>query len=274
MKKLYPVVLLSFIFSLSSFAGTAGKIAIAAHRGFWKCEEAANSQNSLASLRLAQENSFWGSECDIHLTGDGQIIVNHDHTINGLVIADEPFDKLSANLLGNGETRPDFDSYLTQAEKYAGRTVLVVEFKKQPTPEKEDSLVNIAIEKLKAHNMYCPEKVMFISFSLHICQLVAKIAPEFTNQYLNGDIAPSELAKDGINGIDYKYKALFKHPEWVKEAHDLGMTVNSWTVDSDSDIDRIIALGVDCITTNHPLVVREKLGKRELKCGKKIQVRK
>ena len=53
--------------------------------------------------------------------------------------------------------------------------------------------------------------------------------------------------------------------EWVKTAHDLGMSVNSWTVDSGSDIDDMIALGVDAITSNEPLLVREHLGDKEFK---------
>ena len=120
-----------------------GKIAIAAHRGFWKCEQAVNSQNSIASLTLAQENSFWGSECDIHLTSDGEIIVNHDNAIDGLVIAEHTYSELASHLLANGEKRPTFDEYLTQAEK-APKTVLVVEFKPQGSDKRDKALVRKA----------------------------------------------------------------------------------------------------------------------------------
>ena len=63
-------------------------------------------------------------------------------------------------------------------------------------------MVDITFRKLKEHRLYDPDKVIFISFSMNICQKVAAEAPEFTNQYLNGDIAPADLHKDGINGID------------------------------------------------------------------------
>jgi glycerophosphoryl diester phosphodiesterase len=56
----------------------------------------------------------------------------------------------------------------------------------------------------------------------------------------------------GITGIDYHFKALQANPEWVKEAHDLGMTVNVWTVD-DLDVARQMRdLKVDFITTTGP----------------------
>lgn len=46
--------------------------------------------------------------------------------------------------------------------------------------------------------------------------------------------------------------ALRKHPDWVKEAHDKGLEVNVWTVDSEEDMRFFIDMGVDYITTNQP----------------------
>lgn len=239
-----------------------GKVAIAAHRGFWKCDAAVNSQNSIASLRLAQENGFWGSECDIHLTADGEIIVNHDPEIDGLKISKNTYRMLCGHLLGNGEKRPTFDEYLAQAAK-APKTVLVVEFKKQDDEKTEEELVKKALKALKAHGLYDPSRIAFISFSHYICKRIAVLCPEFVNQYLEGDIAPSVLASEGINGIDYKYTVFAAHPEWVKEAHDHGMSVNVWTVNKAKDMKKFIELGVDAITTNEPLLLRELLGEKE-----------
>lgn len=239
-----------------------GKIAIAAHRGFWKCEEAVDSQNSIASLSLAQKNGFWGSECDIHITSDGEIIVNHDDDIEGLKITENTYADLCGHLLGNGEKRPTFDEYLIQTAK-APKTVLVVEFKAQGSDEKDEELVQKTIKKLKEHKLYDPSKIAFISFSYYSCRRVAEIAPEFINQYLNGDIAPADLARVGINGIDYNYKVLFAHPEWVKQAHDLGMSVNVWTVNKTNDMKAFIEMGVDAITTNEPLKLRGLLSEKE-----------
>ena len=241
-----------------------GKIAIAAHRGFWKCEQAVNCQNSIASLTLAQENSFWGSECDIHLTSDGEIIVNHDNDIDGLVIAEHTYSDLASHLLANGEKRPTFDEYLTQAEK-APKTVLVVEFKPQGSDKSDKALVRKAMKKIRKHGLWDPSRVTFISFSHCCCKSVAKLAPAFTNQYLNGDIAPANLAKAGINGIDYHYNVLYEHPEWVEEAHHLGMSVNVWTVNKAKDMRNFMEMGVDVITTNEPLLLRKILGDKEFK---------
>ena len=159
---------------------------------------------------------------------------------------------------------PTLDEYLEQGAK-CSTTVLVLEFKSQYDEARENALVDLALQKIKDHNLYDPSRIMFISFSLNICKRVAQLAPEFTNQYLSGDIAPAELNAMGINGIDYHYQTLGNHPEWVSEAHALGMSVNAWTVNNSDEIQNMIGLGVDCITTNAPLLVRELLGDRELK---------
>lgn len=241
------------------------RIAVVAHRGFWKAESAGKSQNSIEALAAAQKEGFWGSECDIHLTKDGEIIVNHDATIDGLKISDHLYMTLAKHLLPNGQPRPTFKEYLAQAKKHSKTTVLIVEFKKQGSREAEDALVEKAFDQLRSAHLFDPSKVAFISFSHHICQKIAKEAPKFTNCYLSGDIAPSKLALEGINGIDYQFKKLVANPSWVKEAKELGMSVWSWTVNKREDIMKMIELGVHGITTNEPLLVRDILGSKELR---------
>ena len=45
----------------------------------------------------------------------------------------------------------------------------------------------------------------------------------------------------------------------------MGMSVNVWTVSDEAGINEMIALDVDCITTNAPDLVRSLLGAKELK---------
>lgn len=243
-----------------------GKIAIVAHRGYWKCEAAQNSENSIASLKAAQDLGFWGSECDVHLTKDGEVIVNHNDDIEGAVIAKSTFAELSKYLLPNGERRPTLDEYLTQAEK-SKKTKLIIEFKKQPTAEIEDRLVDITMKKVKEHGLYSPDRVLFISFSLHVCQKLAAEYPQFVNQYLTMDVvsdeSPEKYAAMGINGIDYRYNLFQSHKDWVERAHAKGMSVNVWTVNKKEVMTEMINLGVDAITTNYPEKLRKLLGEKE-----------
>ena len=245
-----------------------GKIAIVAHRGFWKSEQGGMSENSIASLKAAQDAGLWGSECDIHITADDVVIVNHDNSIEGKKIATHNYSDFASDLLPNGERRPTLDEYLDQAAK-CKTTMLIIELKKQPSEDREDMLVGKTIAALKVHKMYDPTRVLFISFSKYMCDVIARLCPEFINQYLSsdflGDETPSKYADQGINGVDYQYKMFAAHPEWVKNAHGRGMSVNAWTVNKEDGINKMIEAGVDAITTNEPLLVRNLLGDKEYK---------
>lgn len=241
-----------------------GKIAVVAHRGFWNCDEGGHSENSLAALKASQDNGFWGCECDIHITADDVIIVNHDDDINGKRIWDHNFADFDRDLLPNGEKRPTLEQFLQQTKK-CKKTVLVIEFKIQKNHDREDLLVDKTVEMLKKYGLYDPNRIAFISFGRHICQKIAAEHPQFVNQFLSGKVTPQVMADEKINGIDYHYSNFQLWPDFVAQAHQLGMSVNAWTVDKEKPVREMIELGVDAITTNKPLMVRELLGDREFR---------
>ena len=249
-------------------ADQGGKVAVVAHRGFWKSEAGGMSENSIASLKAAQDNGFWGSECDIHITADGVVLVNHNDDIAGKLIETHNYADFAQDLLPNGEKRPTLDEYLDQAAK-SRTTKLIIEFKKHKDQSREDLLVEKTMQALKAHGLYDPERVLFISFGLHICELVAAGHPQFVNQFLSSNVvadeAPAKYARKAINGVDYYYPMFSAHPRWVSQAHELGMSVNAWTVNEEKDMLRMIELGIDAITTNEPLLARSLLGDKELR---------
>ena len=217
-------------------------------------------------LVVSQNAGFWGSEFDVQMTADGVPVVNHDPTAGSVEIRQNPYDALADVRLANGEKVSTLDEYLVQGAKSAN-TVLVLEIKIQPTVERTIELTDKCVAALKNHGLYEPSRVIFISFSYDACKHLAKIAPDFTNQYLNGDKTPAEVHADGINGIDYHRKKFKEHPEWVNEAHALGMSVNVWTVNDAEEMQYMIDLGVDCITTNEPDVARSLLRERENTLG-------
>lgn len=245
-----------------------GKTAVVAHRGFWNCEAAGYCENTIAALKAAQDAGFWGCELDVHLTADNVVVVNHDNAVFGMKIWDVPYSKLYDHHFKNGETVPTLDDYLSQVEK-CKTTVIVCEFKIQENNGRDDLLIEKTVELLKAHNLFDPKRVAFISFGRHICDVIAAKYPRFINQYLSGKTEPSELAKEGINGIDYHYSNFYVYDNFTIKAHGLGMSVNAWTVDKEKDIQNMINLGVDAITTNNPLLVRSLLGDKEFKLKKK-----
>jgi glycerophosphoryl diester phosphodiesterase len=249
------------IAALSCFAPKAEaqrprQAGIVAHRGFWNCEEAGYAKNSIAALRCAQEAGFWGSEFDVNMTSDGVLLVYHDRSIDGKKIENHPYEEFKNIRLKNGEPIPTIDQYLEQAKKHP-ETVLVYELKKHSAKETEDRLVDLSISSLKTHGLLDPAKVIFISFSLHMCERLAEQLPGFTVQYLGGELSPSKVRAKGINGIDYSYKILKLNTKWISKAKRLKMNTNTWTVNKEHDIRQMLEMEVDMITTDVPVLVRD-----------------
>lgn len=268
-----PVIAAAVLLALTSCCNTQtrfpkidqnGKTAIVAHRGFWNCEAAGFAENSIASLKAAQDNGFWGSEFDVHITTDDVILVYHDNTIDGARIDTCEYARFADHRLSNGEPIPTLDDYLTQGEK-SDKTVLVLELKEEITMEREDALLEKTFDALRSHYLLDPARVIFISFSKYMCDRIAEAYPEFVNQYLEGDFSPEELADYGINGFDYHMKPVLKDSTIVERAHSLGMSTNVWTVNDPEQMKVFVNMGIDAITTNEPLVLREVLGDKEFK---------
>lgn len=245
-------------------ASAEHKIGIVAHRGYWNCEEGGYSHNSLAALRAAGENGFWGSEFDVNMTADGCLLVFHDSKINGKRICEYNADELADYRLPNGEKIPTLDEFLTVAAEYPN-TMLVLELKKHPTSEMEKSAADKCIATLKKYGLYSPERVMFISFSEYACRYFAENSYGFIIQYLADNRSISQLAESGINGIDMHYKKLLGDEKLIKEARENNFSINVWTVNNESDFKDAINAGVDFITTDNPQRVRELLGDSELR---------
>lgn len=255
-----------FLMLAGSLTAACGKKAegprVVAHRGYWKAEGAA--QNSIASLLAAGRIGAYGSEFDVNLTGDGNLVVNHDFTYHGLKIYENTLADLRCDTLrlSNGEIIPTLDEYLEASKQYP-EMKLVFELKSEGDPQYEAVALPACVEAIT--RLGVADRVEFISFSLSACKEFARLMPKNVVEYLGGEIAPAELHKMGITGIDYEYNVFYEHPEWIGEAHKLGMVVNTWTVNKEEDMRKLLELGVDQITTNEPelaqRVIREFSGK-------------
>ena len=222
---------------------------VVAHRGFWKTEGSA--QNSISSLLNAGRIGAYGSEFDVNLTSDGQLVVNHDFTYKGMLIAETDCATLRNPelTLANGEIIPLLDEYFEASLQYP-EMKLVYELKSEGDPDYEARALPATVDAINRYGV--ADRIEFISFSLSACKEFARLMPHNVVEYLGGEIAPAELHEMGISGIDYEYPVFYEHPEWVEEAHKLGMVVNTWTVNKEEDMRKLLELGVDQLTTNEP----------------------
>lgn len=241
---------------LFSAYNVSAQTQVIAHRGFWKTEGSA--QNSIAALLKADSIGCYGSEFDVWLAADDQLVVNHDPTFKGKRMENSPSTALTAIKLDNGESLPTLAKYLKAAQPL--HTRLILELKAHTTPQRETKAIEKIVSLVK--DMGLEKRMEYITFSLHATKEFFRLAPEGTPvYYLDGNLSPKELKELGCAGPDYHYTVFRKHPEWIRECHDLGMKVNAWTVNKTDDMKWLIDRKVDFITTNEPVQLQNLLKK-------------
>lgn len=215
---------------------------IVAHRGFHKqCDE-----NSIAALQAAQQAGFDAVELDVWLTADGRLVVNHDGKWNGKTVQSSSYDELAGI--------PTFESFITESLKHTD-TKLVIEVKEHSTPAKDEECTEKMLKMV--NDMGYAPYAEYISFSLPVCNQIASSQKDAIVGYLRSTTNLQGLKDSGIMCADFGYEYLFNNKTIITSAHDLGMVVNAWTVNSGNDMKKAIGLGVDYITTDNPDDLKE-----------------
>lgn len=226
-------------------------VPLIAHRGCSGLEQ----ENTNAAFVAAGNRSYFGVETDVHKTLDGQYVIIHDdHTgrvaIDKLSVEESTYDTLRGLLLkqkdgakGRSDLRiPNLREYISICQHY--EKIGVLELKNHFQREEVYEICAIVEE------MGYLDQMIFISFDEENLLFLREKYPEQPAQFLvskfEEDLIP-RLQAHALD-LDIYYKALTE--ENVKACHDAGIKVNCWTVDDPEEARRLIAYGVDFITTN------------------------
>ncbi|MFD2285125.1 family 16 glycosylhydrolase [Pedobacter petrophilus] len=267
MKRLFISTFMVFIFT-ASFAQKFNwnKNQVIAHRGAWKKNKF--PENSLASLNEAVRLGCYGSEFDVWMTLDKVLVVNHDPEFQGLTIEKVNYADLLTKTMTNGEKIPTLENYLLEGKKQ-NKTKLILEIKPSLiSKERGIELTNASIERVKKLGML--EWTEYISFDYDYCKRVVELLPKAKVAYLRGEINAEQLKADKLTGADYHY-SFYQKDGWIENAHQLGLTVNAWTVNTAPEMQWLLAHQVEYITTNEPELLFEVLKKTPLAAGWKLK---
>ncbi len=232
---------------------------VIAHRGFWDTENSA--QNSITSLYKASEAGCYGSEFDVQMTADSILILFHDSDLNGKRITKTTYDSLRNYRLKNGEIIPTLEQFLIQARNYP--TIKLICDIKTNNDISSDEIVKLVSATVKLIDKYnLQTRTEYIAFNYEVCKEVRKVKPESVVYYLGGNFTPQRLKEDMISGLDYHYNVFKEIPNYIEDAHKLGLKVNVWTVNDSLLMKQLVVAGVDFITTDNPLLLREIMGSK------------
>ena len=224
-----------------------------AHRGLSGLEK---ENTCSAFVAAGNRASYFGIETDVHVTKDGKFVIFHDDDtsrvgIDSMVIEETTFDTLRKLQLTDIDGQrgridlliPELLEYIGICKKY--EKVAVLELKNEFRPEE----VYAIIDRIKSAGYW--ENVLVISFILNNLIALREKYPDHPAQFLIEDewkdAYYEDLEKYNL-GLDIDYQLLT--PETVERVHALGQEVNVWTVNTKEDGERMVAYGVDYITSN------------------------
>jgi glycerophosphoryl diester phosphodiesterase len=241
---------------------SAEKVQIIAHRG----ASAYAPENTLAAVNLAWEMDADAVEVDVHQSKDGRIIVCHDTTTKrtsggiDLKISETPAAELR-----------QLDVGLFKGRKFAGEKLPFLEEVIATVPKGKQLFVEVKCgqEIIPALKTMLREsgkidRMVVIGFGLDTMSAVKKAIPEVpvywlaysemdkeTNTRIPSDPVWIKWAREnGVDGLNVHHEGV--HAEFAKAVLDSGMGFYVWTVNSPEDARRLIALGVQGITTDKP----------------------
>jgi glycerophosphoryl diester phosphodiesterase len=234
-------------------------VQIIAHRG----ASYLAPENSIAASKLAWELGADAVECDIYMSKDGRIMVNHDGTTKrtsgkNYTIKDTHSDTLRILDIGllkdpkyKGEKIPFLEEIIQEVP--VGKE-LVVEIKcgSEVLPELKKTVTSFGVNK----------RFVFIGFDFQTISDTKKVFPENACYWLcsNADLLKKNLPlvpQAGLEGISLSWNIITR--EVVNEAGKLNLELFSWTVDNPDEAKRLISLGVKGITTNRPGWLNEQI---------------
>lgn len=228
-----------------------GNVQMIAHRGLSGLEK----ENTNAAFVAAGNRSYYGIETDVRKTADGRFVLNHDNHFRRVAGENIVVEESSAQLIHSVQL-PDIDgtkdrtdlhparleNYISICKKY--EKVCVLELKDQVAREDLEAMIRV----VEGYGYL--DQVVFISFEYENLTLLREILPHQSAQYLAFELDEALIAKCAADGLDLDIRHQSLTPELIAAAHEAGLKVNCWTVNTQEDGERLVAWGVDYITTN------------------------
>lgn len=241
-------------------------IEIIAHRG--ASHDA--PENTLASIHLGWAQNADGVEVDIHLSQDGHIVVLHDAATKRTAGIDKPASEqtlAALKRLGVGSWKDArFASEKVPPLDEAIATLPVAPTRRLVIEMKCGSEVLPALKNSLAKAGKPASQFLIIGFNAETMRVAKAALPQYEMYWLSDfkqdtvtqDWTPTidALIRDaramGIEGLNLRSKAPLDALA-IAKIKTVGLRCYAWTVDSPADAKRLVAAGIDGLTTNRPL---------------------
>lgn len=231
-----------------------------AHRGF----SGKYPENTLLAFEKAIELGVDGIELDVHLSKDNEMVIIHDENVSrttngeGFIkdLTYEEISKLDASYIYTGQYGfnkiPTLREYFELVKDKDVITNIELKTNIFEYPGIEQKVWELIQE------YHLESKVIISSFNHFSVMRMRKIAP--TLEY--GLLSETWLIDAGnyVNNLGIKYyHPIFRNltDEVVKEIHQYGIKINTYTVNTEEDIKDMISKDINIVISNFPDLVKE-----------------
>lgn len=232
-----------------------GVAEIIGHRGF----SARAPENTLAALELALDAGADAVEFDLHIAGDGTVVLLHDVTLDRTTTGSGDIKEWSAAELTeldagswfapefSGESLPTLADALT---RIAGRAAhIYAEVKGYRTLEDMETILRVVTDAGAS------ERTIFISMDWRALDRIREGAREALIGYIVEAPDRAAAAIDRAKGdpralLDFDANILLEQQDLAATTRDAGIAMAAWTVDTPERASALLEMGVPRITTN------------------------
>lgn len=209
------------------------------------------TENTLASFEKALELNVDAIELDVHVCASGELVVFHDFTLGRLTngngeIRNHTLEELKQLKVNSFHQIPKLEEVLKLIDK---QCQLNIELKGHDTAKPTSDLIERFILK---HN-WTYDNFIISSFQQEELKHMAVLNPQIQLAILTQ--ASVEQAMEWAT----EFNAAIIHPHFslltadnCKLAKEKGFQINTWTVNSMQDIERIKKMGIDGIISDFP----------------------
>ena len=215
-------------------------------------------ENTLISFKKALELNVDMIELDVYVLKTGELVVMHDNkvdrTTNGSgYVIDYTFEELRKLDAGHGEQVPLLSEVLDLVDK---SVPVNIELKGIGTAKNTAALIATYIQE----KGWTEDLFIVSSFNhIELMEFVNLMPAIHTGALSEGILLGYSAFAEQLGSYSTNLSAEFITPEFVLDAHNRHLEVFVYTINDESEIERMQTLGVDGIFTNFPDRARAQL---------------
>ena len=252
------VFFLRFRYDIHSLPETIAETSVTAHRG----GDSRLQENSLTGLLDSIDARIPIAEIDVQETADGVVVLMHDLSLRRTTgVKGMVYDMTYADILEAQQKAYRGDSFETDyvptlisvLEMCRGKILLNIEIKSHP--RYTDHLVEKVVELIGEYSSEVD--CMISSMDYGYLERVKELNPDIRTGYIMSMAYGNVRHLTAADFLSVRYSSVSER--LVTNAHDAGLEVHVWTVNSREGLTRMKAYNVDSVITDRPAFATEVL---------------